>query len=206
MPRPSKKDSTTEERILDAARRIFVRKGMYGARMQDIADEAGINKALLHYYFRNKDQLFEMIFRQAGERLFPTINRIFSANMPLFDKIEMFCEEYISVILQNPHLPAFVLNEINRDPALFLERFWTQGTQPHPHAFLAQVAEEVRNGTIRPVHPLHLLLNLLSMCMFPFIGRPVIQHNLGLNEEQFRALMEQRKKEIPRFIIAAIRA
>ena len=83
-----KKDSTTEEKILAAAKKIFVQKGMAGARMQDIADEAGINKALLHYYFRNKEKLFEVIFLAAAERLFPRINRIFEADMPLFERIE----------------------------------------------------------------------------------------------------------------------
>src|SRR6185437_7301913 len=86
----NKKEKTAEEKILDAAKKVFVTKGMAGARMQDIADEAGINKALLHYYFRSKEKLFEMIFAEAAEKLFPKINAIFESDVPLFEKIERF--------------------------------------------------------------------------------------------------------------------
>ena len=99
-------DQSTEQIILEAAKKVFVRKGMAGARMQDIADEAGINKALLHYYFRNKEKLFEMIFMEAAEKFFPRINAIFDSDQPLFEKIESFCEEYISVVMENPYLPC----------------------------------------------------------------------------------------------------
>ena len=92
-----KKDATTQEKILEAAKKVFVRQGMSGARMQDIADEAGINKALLHYYFRNKELLFEVIFNEAAAELFPKINFIFESDMPLFEKIENFVGEYITV-------------------------------------------------------------------------------------------------------------
>src|ERR1051325_9238915 len=96
-----KKDNNTQDKILEAARKVFVMKGMYGARMQDIADEAGINKALLHYYFKNKEKLFEQIFMEAAGKLFPRINAIFVSDEPLFTKIEQFCDEYINVVLSN---------------------------------------------------------------------------------------------------------
>lgn len=200
-----KKDSTTEEKILAAAKKIFVQKGMAGARMQDIADEAGINKALLHYYFRNKEKLFEVIFLAAAERLFPRINRIFEADMPLFEKIEEFCEEYITIVMENPYLPLFVFNEITQDPEYFLSKVWPGKTQPHPEKLLAQIEKEVRKGTIRNISPLHLLLNLISMTIFPFVAKPLFQKNMGVDDLQWRSIMEQRKKEIPQFIIHAIK-
>ena len=199
------KDKSTEQLILDAAKKVFVRKGMAGARMQDIADEAGINKALLHYYFRNKEKLFEMIFMEAAAKLFPRINAIFEAEQPLFEKIEDFCEQYISVIIENPYLPLFVLNEINRDPEYFLQKVWSGKTKPDPSKFLNQIEQEIKKGTIKRISPLHLLVNLISMAIFPFVSKPMLQKNLGLDELQFRTVMEQRKKEIPRFIIDAIK-
>jgi len=90
-----KKDATTEEKIVEAARTIFIKKGLSGARMQEIADEAGINKAMLHYYFRSKDMLFEMIFRQSAQKLFAKLNIIFDSDMSLFEKIEKFVGDYI---------------------------------------------------------------------------------------------------------------
>jgi TetR/AcrR family transcriptional regulator len=200
-----KKDDTTQSRILDAAKKVFVLKGMAGARMQDIADEAGINKALLHYYFHNKEQLFEVIFMEAAQKLFPRINQIFASDQPLFEKIESFCEEYITIVIENPYLPLFVLNEINQNPEYFLQKVWAGRSKPNPQKFLEQIEREVKKGHIKRISPLHLLMNLISMTIFPFVAKPMLQKNLGLDELQFRAAMEQRKKEIPKFIIDAIR-
>lgn len=199
------KDNTTEEKILEAARKVFVRNGMFGARMQDIADEAGINKALLHYYFKNKEKLFEQIFMEAGRKLFPKINEIFTSDLPLFTKIEWFCEQYITVVLENPYLPLFVLNELNRDPVYFMNKLWDKQKGPNARKFLEQIQEEVKKGTIKEINPLHLMINLISMTVFPFVGKPLIQFNFGIDELQFRMTMEQRKKEIPKFIIDSIK-
>lgn len=199
-----KKDESTQEKILQAAKKVFIKKGMTGARMQDIADEAGMNKALLHYYFRNKDQLFEMIFKEAAGKLFPKINFIFESDEPLFVKIEKFASEYIDVMVENPYLPMFVLSEIHHDPQYFLERIWG-GNRPRPARFLEQIAAEVKKGTIRDISPLQLLMNMISLTVFPFVAKPMFQLNVGLDEWQFQSLMEQRKKEIPKFIIDSIK-
>jgi TetR/AcrR family transcriptional regulator len=200
-----KKDSSTEEKILAAAKKVFVQKGMAGARMQDIADEAGINKALVHYYFSNKEKLFEVIFLEAAGKLFPKINAIFESDQPLFDKIRSFCEEYIDVVMDNPYLPLFVLYEINQDPAYFMKKLMPSGLRPNPMHFIAQIEAEVKKGAIKPISPLQLMMNLISLTIFPFVAKPMIQANLGIDEWQFRAAMEQRKKEIPQFIIDAIK-
>ncbi len=199
------KEKSTEEKILEAAKKVFVAKGMAGARMQDIADEAGINKAMLHYYFRNKEKLFEVIFMEASQKLFPKINSIFESDMPLFEKIEIFCEEYITIMSENPYLPLFVLNEINQDPENFMNKIWDKQKFPRPQKFLEQVEKEVKKGTIKKISPMHLLINLISMCIFPFVGKAMIQFINGLDELQFRNIMIQRKKEIPKFIIDSIK-
>ena len=201
----NKKDKGAEEKILAAARKVFTTKGMAGARMQDIADEAGINKALLHYYFRDKDKLFETIFMDEAQRFFPKINAIFQSDDPLFEKIEKFVDEYIDEMQENPYLPWFVLNEINRDPDRFMERVLGESNRPKPAKFLEQIEKEIKKGTIKRIHPLHLLMNLLSMTIFPFVARPMITRNLHLSETQFRKTMEERKKEIPKFIIDSIK-
>ena len=198
-------DQTTEEKILAAAKKVFVRSGMAGARMQDIADEAGINKAMLHYYFRNKEKLFEVIFREAAARLFPKLNLIFESDLSLFEKIEKFTAQYIDVILENPYLPLFVLNEIHRDPEAFLTHIWQRENMPRPEKFLDQIEREIKKGNIKRISPLQLLLNLISLCIFPFMARPMFQIHLGVDDLQFRNLMQQRKTEVPRFIIDAIR-
>jgi AcrR family transcriptional regulator len=199
------KDTGTEEKILAAAKKVFTTKGMAGARMQDIADEAGINKAMLHYYFRDKDKLFEVVFLEEAQKFFPTINSIFNSDATLFEKIENFVNEYIDEMQENPYLPWFVLNEINRDPEQFLYKIWGKDNLPDPGKFLQQIEKEVKKGNIKRTSPVHFLMNLLSMTIFPFVAKPMITRNMKLNEKQFHQAMEQRKKEIPKFIIDAIK-
>ncbi|HMK26475.1 MAG TPA: TetR/AcrR family transcriptional regulator [Chitinophagaceae bacterium] len=200
-----KKDRGAEEKIRVAARKVFMTRGMTGARMQDIADEAGINKALLHYYFRDKDKLFEVVFLEEAQKFFPKINGIFNSDAPLFEKIENFVSEYIDEMQENPFLPWFVMNEINRDPDQFMYKIWGKENLPKPGKFLEQIEKEIKKGTIKRIHPVHLLMNLLSMTIFPFVAKPMLTRNLRLNDTQFKEIMEQRKKEIPVFIIDSIK-
>ncbi len=200
-----KKNKTSEEKILAAAKKVFTTKGMAGARMQDIADEAGINKALLHYYFKDKNKLFELIFLEEAQKFFPKINMIFQSDDPLFEKIEKFVNEYITEMLENPYLPWFILNELNRDPDQFMYKIWGKNNLPQPMKFLEQMEKEVKKGTIKKISPLHLFQNLISMTIFPFIAKPMLTRNLQLDELQFRQMMEQRRTEIPKFIIDAIK-
>jgi TetR/AcrR family transcriptional regulator len=201
----NEKHKGAEEKILSAARKIFTTKGMAGARMQDIANEAGINKALLHYYYRDKEKLFETIFLEEAQKFFPKINAIFQSDDPLFLKIEKFVDEYIDEILENPYLPWFVLNEINRDPDKFMYKIWGENNLPKPGKFLDQIEKEIKKGTIKRINPVHLLMNLLSMTIFPFIAKPMITRNLHMTDTRFKEAMEERKKEIPKFIIDSIR-
>ncbi len=193
------------EKILEAARKVFITKGMNGARMQDIADEAGMNKALLHYYYRDKDKLFETVFLEEAQKFFPKINMIFNSEIPLEEKIGKFVQEYIDEMQLNPYLPWFVLNEINRDPDQFMYKVWGADNLPRPGKFLEQIEKEIKRGKIKRIQPVHLLLNLLGMTIFPFVARPMVVRNMRMSETQFREAMEQRKKEIPKFIMDAIR-
>ena len=199
------KDKGAEERILAAAKKVFTTKGMAGARMQDIADEAGINKALVHYYFRDKDKLFEVVFLEEAQKFFPKINAIFNSDAPLFEKIENFVIEYIDEMQENPYLPWFVMNELHRDPDQFMYKIWGENNLPKPGKFLEQIENEVKKGTIKKISPVHLLMNLLSMTIFPFVAKPMLTRNLRLNEKQFKEIMEQRKSEVPGFIFDSIK-
>jgi TetR/AcrR family transcriptional regulator len=199
-----KKDLNTEEKILAAAKQVFMEKGMDGARMQDIADKAGINKALLHYYFRSKDKLFEMIFLDAIGRFIPRITDILSADIPFFEKVEKFVSAYIDMLVQNPYLPQFILNEINRQSDAFGKGPWGD-KRPPVDKLIALVEKEIKAGNIKKVKPQHFILNMVSMCIFPFAARPMVQWVLQLDNAQFNKLMEQRKKEVAAFIIDSIR-
>ncbi|GIV33482.1 MAG: hypothetical protein KatS3mg031_1017 [Chitinophagales bacterium] len=199
-----KKDRPTEERILQAAKKIFQQKGMMGARMQEIADEAGINKALLHYYFRNKEKLHERVLYEAISQVLPVLGRILSEDIPLFEKIERYVEEYISLIAQREYLPAFVIHELNMHPGKLIAFIRKLENRPDPSIFFRQVQREVQAGNIRPIRPEHLLVNMLSLCVFPFLIQPMLVKGLGYDKKHFDKLMAERKKEVARFIIQAI--
>jgi TetR/AcrR family transcriptional regulator len=198
-------DSTTEERILGAARKIFVDKGLDGARMQDIADEAGINKAMLHYYFRNKEKLFETIFTQVTSEFLPVIFGILESDEPLFRKIELFCAAYIQQEIKTPFVPMFIINEINRDPKALMKRILNTG-KPPLEKIVTQVKQEIRKGKIKPVEPIQILLNTLSLCIFPYLARPMIQTITGMDLNRFNKMMEQRCQSISGMIIDSIKA
>ena len=198
------KDRSTEERILAAAEKIFLKEGMAGARMQDIADEAGINKAMLHYYFRSKDKLFEKIFSELSRSFFPKLIMIFESDEGLFTKIQMFVTEYINQMKQTPYLPIFVLNEVNRQPEIFIKKMMGN-RRPPVNKFFMSIEAEVKKGIIKPVNPAQLLLNILSLCIFPFVARPMFEIVAGIDKKMFDAILEQRKKDVPKFIIDAIK-
>jgi TetR/AcrR family transcriptional regulator len=159
---------------------------------------------LLHYYFRSKEKLFEVIFQEVAAELLPRINQVLEADLPLYEKIEKFCSTYIDKIMQNPYLPLFFIDEANKQPDLFLHKIFGQ-QPPQTGVFLNQVAEEVKRGLIKPIHPAQLFLNMTSLCLFPFLSKPIWQFISGMDEVAFRQFMEQRKTEVPQFIINAIR-
>lgn len=198
------KDENTEQRILTAARQVFTNKGLDGARMQEIADEAGINKALLHYYFRNKEKLFEAIFTEAVSTLLPNIIQALESKESFFDKIRIFTSQYVDLLVENPLIPSFVLNELTHHPQRIAKLIKDSGF--NPMAFAIEIQQEIDSGRIKPVKPIHLIVNMLAMCIFPFAARPIIQNILLNNDEQlFQEFIQQRKTEVSDFIINAIK-
>lgn len=196
--------ANTELKILEAAKKVFTLKGMGGARMQEIADEAGINKALLHYYYRSKDKLFEAVFMDAFFTMVPDVMDLLKTDISLFEKIELFAEKYIDIFLENPFIPGFVLNELSQNPQRIVDLISKTGIQLQ--FFVDQINDEIANGTIKPIQPQHLIVNLLSMCIFPFIATPILKTIIfEQNDQKFIDFIEQRKKEVPEFIINSIK-
>lgn len=199
------RDLTTENRILVSARKIFHKKGFGGARMQEIANDAGINKAMLHYYFRSKDKLFDAVFYEALKKFLPKVKELLNAELPLFEKIEYFTENYITMLLENLYLPSFIIYEINQNPKKLTSLLKTK-TELSPDFFLKQINEAVRMKIIRNLDPKHLMINMISMCIFPVIWKPIIMKVFGMTEKDFLNFIKERKKEIPHFIISSIKA
>lgn len=195
--------STTEKRIMEAARNQFHEKGLAGARMQKIADEAGINKAMLHYYYRTKEQLFQTVLKQDMQKLLPAIIQILTSDLSLYEKIRQFADQYITNIQNNPYLPGFVVHELSQNPDRFVNMVAEQNAI-RLDPFFNQVQREIDAGRIQLRDPQQLLVNLVSMCIFPFIGKPMVKMILDMDEEEFQTFLEKRKTDVAEFIIASI--
>lgn len=193
----------TEDKILLAAQKVFIEKGMDGARMQEIANEAGINKALLHYYFRTKQKLFEAIFKMVFSQIFPNLMELVNADLPIEEKLGKFIDQYISLLQKHAFLPTFVLKEMNRDPEFLAAIIKGSGINP-PEVF-AMLEREMDRGTIRRMNPRDILVNILSLSIFPFAARPLLSIVLFDNDKQaYTDFLDERKRTIKEFVLNSI--
>jgi AcrR family transcriptional regulator len=194
-----KPDASTEEKIKAAARKVFMRKGFGASRTRDIAEEAGINLALLNYYFRSKEKLFHEIMMERVQQLFGTVAPILIDSSTSLDrKMELMASGYIDLLLKNPDLPMFVLNELRKQPELFQKQINLELTLRNS-SFLKQL-----RGKRKDVEPGQYLMNIMGMMLFPFLAKPVFLATGIVNEKNFDLLMEQRRKLIPKWIKAIL--
>ncbi len=200
-----RKDKNTEEVILQTARTVFIQKGLTGARMQDIADQAGFNKALLHYYFTSKNKLFDLVFEQEFRNFFSNLASIISSELPLFEKIENIVTLDIERMTQFPGLPNFILNEMSRNPEVILNKLKKIPVQKLLNGLQKQINTEVKKGTIRKISADQLFINIQSLCIFPFISRPMLKGLMRLDDKAYMTMIEKRKKEVAQFIISALK-
>lgn len=198
------KDENTEEKILNAAKNVFQSKGMDGARMQEIADNAGINKAMLHYYYRSKQLLFEAVFKNAFSLLSPQLNTILNDDSSIEDKIKNFTFNYISFIIKHPYLPNFIFQELNRNPD-FISKIQKTIGFPNIDKFKKQLHVEIEKGILIPIKAEQLLINILALNIFPFIAAPLIKTITNSDNKAYKELIEVRKTEVSSFIINSIK-
>lgn len=196
-------EKETEEKIFNAAQTVFQRKGFDGARMQEIADEADINKSMLHYYYRSKEKLFRKVFQAGAAAIFPVIMKILGSEISLRQKVEEIVEFYYSTFRSNPFLPAFVVHEMNRNPKEFTEFIMSLNIQI-PEKFGEQIRMEVKAGRMMFVEPQHFFLNVVSLCMMPMIARQMVQAIFRLDDEHYWDFLEVRKTMITKIIFSGI--
>ncbi len=202
-----KDDNQTEKAILEAADKVFTQKGFAAARMEDIANEAGINRALLHYYFRSKDKMFDLIFQQRVAIFFSGLGQIMQSEKRLLEKIQAIVEHEITILLAHPYLPIFVLQELNQNPQRMLAIAENAGAHPSLllKKFSVEVRAEIKAGTIRETDPAQLFMSIMGMTIYPFVARPVVKIILEKDDAGFENVMRQRKKGITDFIIHALK-
>jgi TetR/AcrR family transcriptional regulator len=201
-------DKKTEEIIFEAAKEVFTEKGFDGARMEEISQRAGINKSLLHYYYRSKEKLFNAIFELVMGDVFREASSTISSDVPFTKKVEFLVEMYINLIRRNPHIPIFIMSEMHRNPKGLISIFKSTPIVKNNgfKMFSDAIREEVRKGNIEPIEPEHLIINILGLCIFPVIAKPIIQTIIFNDDKQaYDQFIESRKKEVAKFIINSIK-
>ena len=196
-------DTSTEATILEAARKIFQQKGMEGTRMQEIADEANINKAMLYYYFRSKKKLFLAVFEDSFLEVIPDMSIIFAMDNSIEEKLTIFIDSFITVLLQIPDLPMFILSEARRDPQILVNVLDMAGV--YPISITGVLQDEIDKGNIIDQPPAHIMVNIVSLCLFPFLAKPLLDAVfLKSNEYDPDLFFAERKEVIKEFVLQSI--
>lgn len=191
---------STEERIIKAAEKIFLEKGYEGARMQEIANEAKINKAMLHYYFKNKEELMKMVFSAKFNEFIPKVTEALQSKAKFEDVLRVYIDTYVDMLMRNPYLPLFLLDTMHRNPEFL------SFTQNFPGKFFAAwIQKQVDLKVIRPINPLHLLLNMIGLCVFPILAKPMFQKVFQIEEVDYQQLLNERKQVVYDFIMHAVK-
>ncbi len=195
-----KTDSSTEEKIKSAARKLFTQKGFAATKTRDIAKEAGINLALLNYYFRSKEKLFEIVMIENLGHFFQGVMEIVNdERTDFYKKLELLADFYISRLLDNPDVPLFVMNEARNNPEKLPMKFNLMDS-----FFMKQFMEEIKKGKVKKIDPSNLMMNMVGLSIFPFVARPMFQRIRNINDAAFESLMLERKKMIPEWMKAML--
>jgi TetR/AcrR family transcriptional regulator len=202
-----KQDRNTEQDIVIAAQKIFQQKGFKETTMRDIATEARVNIAMVHYYFRSKENLFFLVLDEAFRLLVEKIIAVLTNDhLDILEKIRTIVREYITFFSEKPYLPQFFMGEMIRNPEWIGKRMVADDMnfQLVYKTFSDQLEQECEKGTIRQISALSLLLNIISLCIFPAIVKPLVSKADNSKMDVFNLLIENRKTEVADFIIKAI--
>jgi AcrR family transcriptional regulator len=207
MATVKEKTPVSQEKIFRAATEVFEEKGYTGARMQEIADRAGINKALLHYYFRTKELLFRAVFQMILKKMFEKIFTNFAQELPFKEKLKRFFDEHIEFLIKNPKIPIFLLNELSQNPALAEGLKEMVNYQELRDMIYTRHAKELKSYGIKKNDMPQLMVTVVSFSIFPFAARDMIEimmPDLGDNKK-FNAYMRERKSFASDFVMTALK-
>jgi AcrR family transcriptional regulator len=190
-------DHSTEEKIKNAARIVFHKKGYSATRTRDIAEEAGVNLALLNYYFRSKEKLFDLIMAETLEIFFESLASVFNdQDSTLEEKIDLLVEKYLDLLKTQPEIPGFILSEIQKNAKGLVHHMHLRDIVMRSYLF-QQIRERMGNSVFSENFMIQNMMNIIGLIVFPFIGRPMLNEIFDLNDARFQAIIEERKKMIP---------
>jgi len=194
----------TQAKIKAAARKVFLEEGYEGAKIRQIADQAGVNLALVNYYFRSKEQLFKSIYLETFKDFLARMVVLLNEPTPLEVKIWKVVDRYSDFIAENPLLPMFVLAEQRKESSSLFKELGVKSAFEGSY-FHQQLREEAQKGHIRPVEPLQVVVTIMSNIIFPVIAKPIVSHLGQFDEGGFKQFMEVRKQLIPEMIMTYLK-
>lgn len=191
---------------MQAAKKLFTQNGFAATRTRDIAKEAGINLALLNYYFRSKEKLFDIVMMDNFRQFIKGISTgILDDKAPFEEKITKIVVAYVDFLTRHPDLPLFILNEIKGNASPIIQQLSAEIAPLRSHMF-RQLQEAGKQGKINPIDPFHFIANLIGLTVFPFVARPLLQRVTGVSDQQFQGLIQERKELVPLWIRAIMHA
>ncbi len=194
-------DGKTEEKILEAAKTVFMKYGLYGARMQDIADTAGINKALLHYYFRTKEKLFDAVFEGALEKYFDQMTVLSDVSLPLGERVNRYIDNIFAFYSEYPQMSMFIIKEIAVNPEMFKAKVESMKTMRGP-LLAGALRDAMEKGDVPQFEPITFLINLHSLCAYPFIASPLFKVMAEKAGESWSADFQEKIKQSVKDFVA----
>jgi AcrR family transcriptional regulator len=196
-----KKDISTEQKIKEAAKQVFIAKGFSGCSTREIAKASGMNVALVNYYFRSKSQLFQLIFNAAMEDFTNTMVEVFGRDLSLPEKMRILIEKEYEFLSQHPELPAFIIQETNRESDIAHDNFGFFQKISNTGIF-QQCIEAQERGEMREINIFNLTLLIISNCHYPFMSRNMLKGMLKIDDSQLKPNIEAHKKHVSDLLIA----
>lgn len=189
----TKMKDQTEELIKETAKKMFFAEGKFHATTQEIADEAKVNRTLINYYFRSRNNLINIIFDEAKMVSHEKSRAIFDRDKDIKEMIADFIDDSLNTAIQYPYLETYIVTQMNQRETCMLER---DNMKEVTSAFLIRLEEEMENGRIEKMEPIQFLLNMISLINFPLTVRPLIQQNLDINDKEYKRILSERKEII----------
>jgi AcrR family transcriptional regulator len=197
-------DLSTKEKIKAAARTVFLQKGFSATRTRDIADASGINLALINYHFRSKEKLFDLIMLEIVQSFALSLKTIFNDEQTTLEtKIEQMVHQYIDLLTEHPDIPLFILSELRLKPNELVNKLGVKDVIMQSF-FMHQFQQVIKEQKIKPIHPIHFIMNLMGLTVFPFIAAPIIQNLSDTSKDEYATLIQQRKLLVPNWIKAIL--
>ena len=185
-------DHDTEELIKETAKHVFFGEGRFNATTQEIADAAGVNRTLINYYFRSRNNLFEIVFQDAQKQEHDMMEKIVFSSLSFREKVSRHLDIFFEQSKKYPYLDIYMVTQMNQGNCykdkdqmnVLLDKFYLE------------IGVEMNKGTIKKMRPEQFVLNFISLMSFPVSMRPLLQETMGFNTESYDKLLEERKEII----------